>query len=570
MQLNLTRRWRSKKFDELVGQDLVVKLIKNSLYRNFLFPVYLLSGTRGCGKTSTGRLFAAALNCSELAGFQTNPKKVDLPCLICSSCKSMQSGNHPDFIEIDAASHTGVDNIRNIIDSASFSPVFGSKKIFLIDEAHMLSKAAFNALLKVLEEPPKATLFMLATTDPHKILDTVRSRCFQLFFQRVEPDIIADHLSKICISENIKFDKDALGQIALSSEGSVRDAINLLERIRLVTNNITKNQVVEILGFIDESKLIKILIACLNQDDIELLKLLSKFKLENLDSQFIWKKFVELLRELLWSNQFSCKDSIKSSLFDKEILQRLSNEISVNLIISLLDICYKYENYLYKTSVPHIVLETMFLSLCSLKKNFNNSLISFESNNQASSSAINKNINKNDTIYNAEREVKDNSWVKFLNEILELKDSPLVSIFKQSKYNNFDKANGIIEIELPARLEFLQDLLYSNMQVWKPILIKNYKDEVDLKVIFNNDYKEQVVNKVMPKLGSNNIVLESHKQKIKKLEKSNAELSKEDISNNGDINFSTDTVDINVKEKWPKANLLLQYFPGVVTQVKDF
>src|SRR5688572_28013273 len=178
--LNLSRKWRSQNFDQIVGQELSIRILKNSLYLAHFFPVYLFSGQRGCGKTSTARIFAAAINCDSLPLIQKNPKTHSIPCLNCNSCIAIREGNHPDFIEIDAASHTGVDNIRSIIESSSLLPLMGRKRVYLINEAHMLSKAAFNAALKILEEPPATVLFILATTNPHKIIDTVRSRCFQL------------------------------------------------------------------------------------------------------------------------------------------------------------------------------------------------------------------------------------------------------------------------------------------------------------------------------------------------------------------------------------------------------
>src|SRR5436190_2589751 len=230
--LNLSRKWRSQDFDHIVGQDLVVRILKNSLYLGHYFPVYLFAGQRGCGKTSTARIFAAAVNCSGLVSFQKDPKKSVIPCLVCDSCRAMQHGNHPDFIEIDAASHTGVDNIRSIIESSSLLPLIGRKRVYLIDEAHMLSKAAFNAALKILEEPPATALFILATTNQHKILDTVRSRCFQLFFTPIAYDSLRDHLRTICLKENISYDVDALDLIIRHTQGSARDALNVLEQVR--------------------------------------------------------------------------------------------------------------------------------------------------------------------------------------------------------------------------------------------------------------------------------------------------------------------------------------------------
>src|SRR3989338_3060341 len=228
VELNLARKWRSKNFQEVIGQPLAVRILQNSLYLKQFFPVYLFAGQRGCGKTSTARIFAAAVNCARLPEFQADPRKVTIPCLQCESCIAMSKAQHPDFIEIDAASHTGVDNVRNIIDSSSFLPLLSQKKIYLIDEAHMLSKAAFNAFLKIMEEPPQSVVFILATTDVEKIIDTVRSRCFQLFFDPIDETKLLMHLVKICKEENIKFDEAGLKLIIKESEGSARDALNLL------------------------------------------------------------------------------------------------------------------------------------------------------------------------------------------------------------------------------------------------------------------------------------------------------------------------------------------------------
>ena len=203
MNLNLTRKWRSKTFDQIIGQAMPIRMLKNSLYLDQLFPVYLFSGQYGCGKTSTARIFATAINCANVEQFRTAPRNHAVPCGICNSCLAMTQGNHPDFYEIDAASHTGVDTIRQIIEAATLLPLLGHKKIYLIDEAHMLSKAAFNALLKILEEPPSSVLFILATTDEQKILETVQSRCFKLFFSPVKQSTIVDHLASICDQEKI-------------------------------------------------------------------------------------------------------------------------------------------------------------------------------------------------------------------------------------------------------------------------------------------------------------------------------------------------------------------------------
>src|SRR3990167_1079967 len=266
VQLNLARKWRSKRFDEIVGQPLPVRMLKNSLFLSQFFPVYLFAGQRGCGKTTTARVFAAAINCERLPLFQKNPREELLPCLACVSCKAMASGDHPDFIEMDAASNTGVDNVRLIIDAASLLPVLGHKKIYLIDEAHMLSKAAFNAFLKLLEEPPASVLFMLATTDPYKIIDTVRSRCFQLFFTALPSSALQEHLEVICAAESIQVEQSALALIVRETEGSARDAINLLEQVRFAHSVVTEQAVAQLLGRVSEQELFALVQALVVSD----------------------------------------------------------------------------------------------------------------------------------------------------------------------------------------------------------------------------------------------------------------------------------------------------------------
>ena len=270
---NLARKLRSQNFNQIIGQELTIKILKNSLYKTHYFPVYLFAGQRGCGKTTTARVFAAALNCEKLVQFQKNPKKL-VPCLSCISCISMKSGRHPDFIEIDAASHTGVDNVRQIIESATLLPLMGHKKIYLIDEAHMLSKAAFNALLKILEEPPSSVLFILATTIPLKIIDTVRSRCFQLFFKPIRTEILLEYLKKVCTQEKIRYDIPALELIIDQAEGSVRDALNLLEQVRFLGKTVSKEIVLQTLGYIDDNQLLCILTAVLQQQPQQVLNIL--------------------------------------------------------------------------------------------------------------------------------------------------------------------------------------------------------------------------------------------------------------------------------------------------------
>ncbi len=370
MNINLARKWRSKQFDEIVGQPLAVRLVKNSLYRNLLFPVYLLSGTRGTGKTSMARIFAAALNCKQLKAFQEDPKNHSLPCLTCESCTAMQQMNHPDFIEIDAASHTGVDNVRQIIEAASFVPVLGGKKIYLIDEAHMLSKAAFNAFLKILEEPPESVVFMLVTTDPHKIIPTVISRCFQIFFDRIKPAEVVAHLTFICEQEGLSAEPEALMLIAQETEGCMRDALNLLERLRALPEGIdadgaaakiTKQAVSDLLGNVDDDRVSELLYTIVTGDAHAVLETWSRLEMTRFAPALVWKKLVETLRRMLWLKQAIAPDELPVS----ETLHKAVAAVSYERLIQVLDLCYSYELAFSRTSVPGTLLEVLMLKMVS-------------------------------------------------------------------------------------------------------------------------------------------------------------------------------------------------------------
>lgn len=357
ISLNLARKWRSIQFQEIVGQDLVVRILQNSLFKNQFFPVYLLSGQRGCGKTSTARVFATAVNCTALPDFQKNPK-TSVPCLECSSCMAMKKGQHPDFIEIDAASYTGVDNIRNIIDTSSFLPVLGSKKIYLIDEVHMLSKAAFNALLKLLEEPPKSVVFILATTEAQKLPDTVRSRCFQLLFNPIEETCIVEHLRHICTQESIAYEDAGLETIAQVTQGSLRDALNLLEQARFAESKVTKSVVLAVLGHIDDQVLYQLLSGVMRQDQQAVIRLMHDFGTKSVSSDYILKRLLELLYDCI---VIKYGGTAKYSLDIQTALDSELQAVTVQNLILWLDQLAQLDIVLAKTSKKQLLLETALI-----------------------------------------------------------------------------------------------------------------------------------------------------------------------------------------------------------------
>jgi len=260
----LARKWRPKKFADLVGQDHVVRALTNALERGRLHHAYLLTGTRGVGKTTIARLLAKSLNCA--TGVTATP------CGVCPACIDIDAGRFVDLLELDAASNTGIDNMREILDNARYAPTVGRYKVYLIDEVHMLSKAAFNSMLKTLEEPPEHVKFVLATTDPQKIPITVLSRCLQFNLKPLGPELVAQRLTHILEAEGVAHDTASVGLIARAAQGSMRDGLSLLDQaIAFGGGSLEETAVRAMLGVVDRDFLYRIVDALASDDGAALL-----------------------------------------------------------------------------------------------------------------------------------------------------------------------------------------------------------------------------------------------------------------------------------------------------------
>ena len=290
----LARKWRPKTFAQLAGQEHVVRALSNALTQNRLHHAYLFTGTRGVGKTSIARIFAKSLNCA--TGITATP------CGECSACLEIDSGRFIDLIELDAASNTGIDNMREVLDNAQYLPTSARFKVYIIDEVHMLSKQAFNSMLKTLEEPPGHVKFILATTDPQKIPVTVLSRCLQFNLKQLPPALIAAHLKYVLEQEQIVFDMAAINLLARAAQGSMRDALSLLDQaIAYSAGEVEEAVVHTMLGAIDRGYLFDLLEALHEQNGAGILEIADRMSARSLAFDTALQELATLLHRIALS-----------------------------------------------------------------------------------------------------------------------------------------------------------------------------------------------------------------------------------------------------------------------------
>ncbi len=357
MYLALYRKYRPQNFSEVIGQKHIVQTLKNQIDTDKIGHAYLFTGSRGTGKTSIAKIFARAINCE-------NPNDGDA-CMNCEVCKAL-SVNNIDILEIDAASNNGVDEIRDLREKVKYPPVNGKYKVYIIDEVHMLSSSAFNALLKTLEEPPKHVVFILATTEVHKLPATILSRCMRFDFKLLAVEELVGLLQKILKNENVSFEDKALALIARAGEGSVRDTLSIADMcISYSGDNLTYDSVIEVLGTTEKEKLTQISDKILNRDLggalLELDKILSAGK----SPLVLSRDMISYFRDLLILHTLSDKASelvvVPESVMNIMKLQAIDKNYST--IIESIEELSKVEADLRYSVQPRIVLETVIIKI---------------------------------------------------------------------------------------------------------------------------------------------------------------------------------------------------------------
>ena len=357
----LYRKWRPERFEDVKGQDAIVRTLKNQIAMGRIGHAYLFCGTRGTGKTTVAKIFAKAVNCE-------NPKDGN-PCLECASCKAIAASSSMNVMEIDAATYNGVDKVRDIVEDVAYSPAFGKYKVYIIDEAHNLSEGAFNALLKTLEEPPEYAIFILATTETHKILVTIQSRCQRYDFKRISVDTIFNRLKELAAGESVDAEDRALRYIARMADGALRDAISLFDQCNsfYLNETLTYDKVLEVLGTADTVVFSELVRDIMAGDLNGAVKLLDSIIIQGRElSQFI-TDLTWYLRNLLFvknSDQMAVDDILDVT---SESLKRLEEEAELldrETIIRYIRIFSGLSGELKYSSQKRVLTEIAFIKLC--------------------------------------------------------------------------------------------------------------------------------------------------------------------------------------------------------------
>lgn len=358
---HLTTYYRPQRFSELKGQEHVKRVLSQSVEKGTIAKAYLFSGTRGVGKTTVARIFAKAINCRNRTNFE--------PCNKCDICREITHGYSLDVLEIDGASHTGVDNVRKLIEDISLVPIKCKYRVVIIDEVHMFSKAAFNALLKTIEEPPPHVVFILATTEVNKIPPTIISRCQHFVFKQLSKKELVEHLTDILNKENILFEENALSLIAEKGGGSVRDSLSVLSQlISISQGNITEALVRDILGIASNEIMLSLMDSISENDVVSVIKIVKELLYQGIDIQYFLQQFMKI-----WRNLFLIKSNGEVAISDEDrileidVMQKYSQLFSITHIHGAWQLLMDALTKIDKSYDPTLFLELLFINLANIK-----------------------------------------------------------------------------------------------------------------------------------------------------------------------------------------------------------
>lgn len=349
----LYRTYRPQTFEDVAGQEHVTKTLQNAIKENRIAHAYLFAGPRGTGKTTIAKLLAKAINCTG----------DHVPCNQCENCQAITAGSHPDVIEIDAASNNGVDEVRDLIDKVKYAPIKAQYKVYIIDEVHMMSSGAFNALLKTLEEPPAHVVFILATTEPHKILPTIISRCQRFDFKRVDHHDIISRLKYVLDSENKEYDEVALDKIAKLADGGMRDALSILEQCLAFDSHLTVEHINQVYGLLSNESKIRLIRLLLSKDMKKVLLTLKELLDNSIDIKRLTQDLIDVLKDVIIYKNTEDLDIL--FVLNQSDVQQIVPYILSEEAFSMIDIFLDATTHYSQTVDPTTYFELSLLKICS-------------------------------------------------------------------------------------------------------------------------------------------------------------------------------------------------------------
>ncbi len=498
----LYRKYRPKTFDDIYGQDIIVKTLKNIIKNNKLTHAYLFIGPRGTGKTSIAKIFAKSINC------QNN--KDGLSCEKCDICKITNNSENMDIIEMDAASNNGVDEIRDIKNHVTLLPTSSKYKVYIIDEVHMLTMGAFNALLKTLEEPPKHIIFILATTEPHKIPLTIKSRCQNFEFKPISKQKIKENLKKICENEKIKIEDEALNLISTYCNGGMRDAISLLDQLNVYSNSkITKEDVILLNGRISKDEIYNLFLNIFNSNLKEIFQMIDSYEETGKNFTYICQDIINYLKENLIKIKMGEKQKINEILDEKQIIDiimmfnnsmnNMQNSIDKRIFfdLNIIQIINKLKKVNKQTNVCNI--NEYYCDLMDIRLN---NIISVA---DKESLKMFKNL-----FSNLNSDVSDIDDLKIINLLSDIqicaasKDGIIMSIDNENVLNEL--YNKLFDIEKIIYKKINENIkvcivLDSYWQKQRPIFVNKIKSKEKFEILPENSIIENI-NKILNKKSS--------------------------------------------------------------------
>ncbi len=515
MHKALYRVYRPKNFSDVIGQEHIVRTLKNQIENNNVGHAYLFCGTRGTGKTSTAKIFSRAVNCTNLHN--------DEPCNECENCREILEDKTMDVVEIDAASNNSVDDIRELRENVKYSPAKAKYKVYIIDEVHMLSQGAFNALLKTLEEPPSYVIFILATTEPHKIPATILSRCQRFDFKRVTVKDISSRMRYICEKEGIEADEKALNLIARNSQGALRDALSILDQcISFEGNKISYNDVIELLGSVNIEQLFDLAESIIKEDTRKSLQILNDFIIWGKDVRNLVNDLIDHFRNLMVCKISNDLDEIISLPEETiDLLKQQAETIDTNNLIRILNILSEAQDGMKISSNPRVLMEVTMMKIAqpmfdeskealikrienleqkiesgNIKVNHistNQTVDNFNENNQQNNNTVEKQEDENieyENLKGDDIKLVEKSWKKILQKMKEdknqviralLQDVDSFNISEDTLYiiftDNYSFAKS--RLDSPATIQYVEKVI-------REVLNRSFSVKIALKSQLSN------------------------------------------------------------------------------------